>query len=428
MAAHGADGGTGSARRRRERRLRSWLRHEQSIAAVLATVTHHSFDKVGTASGVLRNKKTATRTGKGEESEKMYTAKFRKTPPPQAAVTEYFPMTDDEGGELSAGVRPAPLEGERPQGKLERHAGIGYEIVQNFDVPATGVVAGTVPRRWNGKGGGRRWGPGVQSSSVAVSLQKVSGVYPGETDSGGFLLVSSVAGGAETEPGGAQIEYSAAETDVGGAQIEYSVVETGSGNVQWDALGTAFGRAADHPCSSGGAGAGRHDVLGTAVCCAASRAAGLGRRAKRLQVRFERTEAGSLDSFGNDAFLSCRIESPSSRVARVTSALHNLCPDHSSLIPAHNSHARMPRARSVENSVGDTEDGGRLSCVYGVTKSMSKCTRTGVRCPSVEKLASPQQAPGSLHDEMWAGILQKQGPKIFREMESVPGFFRLKLF
>ena len=141
MAAHGADGGTGSARRRRERRLRSWLRHEQqSIAAVLATVTHHSFDKVGTASGVLRNRKTATRTGKGEESEKKYTAKFRKTPLPQAAATVYYPMTDDEGGELSAGVRPAPLEEGRPQGKLERHAGIGYEIVQNFDVPVPQMV------------------------------------------------------------------------------------------------------------------------------------------------------------------------------------------------------------------------------------------------------------------------------------------------
>ena len=46
--------------------LSPWLRHEQqSIAAVLATVTHHSFDKVGTASGVLRNRKTATRTGEG---------------------------------------------------------------------------------------------------------------------------------------------------------------------------------------------------------------------------------------------------------------------------------------------------------------------------------------------------------------------------
>ena len=49
-------------------------------------------------------------------------------------------MTDDEGGELSAGVRPAPLEEGRPQGKLERHAGIGYEIVLNFDVPVPQMV------------------------------------------------------------------------------------------------------------------------------------------------------------------------------------------------------------------------------------------------------------------------------------------------
>ena len=120
MAARGADGGTGSARRRRERRLRSWLRHEQqSIAAVLATVTHHSFDKLGTASGVPRNRKTATRAGKGEEYETHFTAKFRKTPLPQTAATKYYPMTDDEGGELSAGVRPAPLEEGRPQEKLQ---------------------------------------------------------------------------------------------------------------------------------------------------------------------------------------------------------------------------------------------------------------------------------------------------------------------
>ena len=49
-------------------------------------------------------------------------------------------MTDDEGGELSAGVRPAPLEEGRPQGKLQRHAGIGYEIVQNLDVSVLQMV------------------------------------------------------------------------------------------------------------------------------------------------------------------------------------------------------------------------------------------------------------------------------------------------
>ena len=93
MAARdGADGGTGSARRRRERRLRSWLKHERmAIAAVLATVTHHSFRKVGTASGVLRNQKTATRTGNGEEYESHFTAKIRKTPPPAGSQPALLP-------------------------------------------------------------------------------------------------------------------------------------------------------------------------------------------------------------------------------------------------------------------------------------------------------------------------------------------------
>ena len=59
--------------------------------------------------------------------------------------------------------------------------------------------------------------------------------------------------------------------------------------------------------------------------------------------------------------------------------------------------------------------------VRGGTKALSMSTRLGVRCPAVEKLASPQQAPGSLHGEVWASILQNQGPKIFREVEIVPG-------
>ena len=118
---------------------------------------------------------------------------------------------------------------------------------------------------------------------------------------------------------------------------------------------------------------------------------------------------------------SIRVESPSLRVARVTSALHNLCLAHSLSIPAHNSHARMSHARCVVNSVGDTEDGGRLSRVPGGTKSLSTCTRTGVRRPAVEKLASPQQASLKLHDEVWAGLPMNLGPRIFREVEIVPG-------
>ena len=71
--------------------------------------------------------------------------------------------------------------------------------------------------------------------------------------------------------------------------------------------------------------------------------------------------------------------------------------------------------------------GHRNSCnllaagVRGGTKATSMSTRLGVRCPAVEKLASPKQAPGSLHGEVWASIPLNHSPKIFREMEIVPG-------
>ena len=43
MAARDVAGGTASARRWRERRQRSWWRHEQlSVAAALASARHHS--------------------------------------------------------------------------------------------------------------------------------------------------------------------------------------------------------------------------------------------------------------------------------------------------------------------------------------------------------------------------------------------------
>ena len=49
--------------RRRQRRLRSWWRHEQqSIAAVLATASRHSHSKVDTANDGLREQKTVTST------------------------------------------------------------------------------------------------------------------------------------------------------------------------------------------------------------------------------------------------------------------------------------------------------------------------------------------------------------------------------
>ena len=67
-----------AAQRRKQRRLRSLWRHEQqSIAAALATYSHHS---------AIRGQKTA-RAGE-EDNEMHFTATFRANPPPQAAGTE----------------------------------------------------------------------------------------------------------------------------------------------------------------------------------------------------------------------------------------------------------------------------------------------------------------------------------------------------
>ena len=82
-------------------------------------------------------------------------------------------------------------------------------------------------------------------------------------------------------------------------------------------------------------------------------------------------------------------------------------------------HGRVPL--NSQNSVGDADDGGRRFCVTGETKALSTSTRLGVGRSVVEKLASPQLAPGRLHEEAWAGLLQKHGLRISQEVEIVPG-------
>ena len=46
------------------------------------------------------------------------------------AVTEFFPMSDDEGGELSAGLRPAPLWEPLPQERIQRHT--AEQMIESF--------------------------------------------------------------------------------------------------------------------------------------------------------------------------------------------------------------------------------------------------------------------------------------------------------
>ena len=101
----------GAAQRRRQRRLRSWYRHEQqSIAAALATVMHHSSGKVHTANGAPRSQKLATRTEEEVEHVPHYALQGQKTPPPgerPAHLSEVAgPQRSDRTVRNSAGETP----------------------------------------------------------------------------------------------------------------------------------------------------------------------------------------------------------------------------------------------------------------------------------------------------------------------------------
>ena len=83
------------------------------MAAVLATVTHHSHCKVGTANAALRGQKLGTST--------------------EVGPAKYFELFSD-GGRPTGSERPAGLLEPLPREKVKRQAGIGYEIVQILDV------------------------------------------------------------------------------------------------------------------------------------------------------------------------------------------------------------------------------------------------------------------------------------------------------
>ena len=87
---------------------------------MLATVTHHSHSKVGTANDAPRGQRTVTSTRVG--------------------LAEYYELSSDDGRPTGEGERPEALLEPWPQGKLLRHAGVGYEIVQSLDVPALQMV------------------------------------------------------------------------------------------------------------------------------------------------------------------------------------------------------------------------------------------------------------------------------------------------
>ena len=158
---------------------------------------------------------------------------------------------------------------------------------------------------------------------------------------------------------------------------------------------------------------------------ASGRGAELGRSVSALQGKARKCSEVSFSE------LFDRCMSPSQRVAHVSDCVTSLLstPTRDMHI---NSCGSMHDSVMHDNSSGMHVNscgavGHKNSChvhaaeVRRGTKAPSTSTRLGVRCPAVEELASPQQAPGSLHGEVWASILQNQGPKIFREVEIIPG-------
>ena len=117
---------------------------------------------------------------------------------------------------------------------------------------------------------------------------------------------------------------------------------------------------------------------------------------------------------------SVRVESPLSRVQRVTAALHghhNACGTHIS----QNSYSVHDACGvwNSENSRGDTVAGGQRFCVQGGTQLLSTSTRTRVRRSAVYESAHTQQAPLKLHVETREGLFRNH--KIFRELDILPG-------
>ena len=98
--------------------MRSRWRHEQqTVAAVLATMQHHS---------APRGQKAARTRGGG--GARRSTRRSSVQGPAQAAGAQYFSVGDDEE-EAPAARRPAPLIEVRPQRGYERHCGSAAAVL-----------------------------------------------------------------------------------------------------------------------------------------------------------------------------------------------------------------------------------------------------------------------------------------------------------
>ena len=136
MLLHGEHG---AAWRRRQRRLRSWWRHEQqSVAMALSAAAHHSYDKV--AAGVKYDGLRAQTTDRAGEAANKAPRRQRTR---AAGEAVFFELFDED----TAGLRPGVLAEPRPQERVQRHTMehiVDYvcsaPLVQILDAPVPQTV------------------------------------------------------------------------------------------------------------------------------------------------------------------------------------------------------------------------------------------------------------------------------------------------
>ena len=110
MSLHGEHG---AAWRRRQRRLRSWWRHEQqSVATALSAAVHHSLDK-----GATDEKYDGQRAQRTDRAGEAANRALRRQKSKAAQDAVFFELFDED----TAGVRPGVLAEPRPQERVQRH-------------------------------------------------------------------------------------------------------------------------------------------------------------------------------------------------------------------------------------------------------------------------------------------------------------------
>ena len=142
MSLHGDHG---SAWRRRQRRLRSWWRHEQqSVAMALSAAAHHSFDKV--AAGAKYDGLRAQTTDRaGEAANKSP----RRQKPRAAGEAVFFELFDeDTAGFAARGSRRAPAAGTSPAAHHGAHRRLRLQCALGADSRCSCAAdGGTTARR-----------------------------------------------------------------------------------------------------------------------------------------------------------------------------------------------------------------------------------------------------------------------------------------